>query len=92
MGSTHISILEFIMCMIDNDFEWEGSKHLIDLQNLSIRGKTDLLKQALQEGVESGISTDFHPDDFLKALQAKEVKGKKRNPIKPPPPQKSSLY
>lgn len=34
--------------------------------------KVELLKYAIQEGIESGVATDFNPKKHLEALKAKK--------------------
>lgn len=34
-----------------------------------------MLRQALEEGIQSGITTDFNPDDFLRELKRSRKQG-----------------
>ena len=37
--------------------------------------KVQILKDAIQEGVDSGIAEDFNPDKFLQELKSKKKNG-----------------
>ena len=37
--------------------------------------KVQILKDAIQEGIDSGVAEDFNPDKFLQELKSKKKNG-----------------
>lgn len=75
--NTSVSLGDYFEDFVDNKIAEGRYKNASEMIRAGLRlleeeeNKIQILRKAIQEGIESGVAADFNPDKHLAALKAK---------------------
>lgn len=76
--NTSVSLGDYFEDFVENRITQGRYKNASEVIRAGLRlleeeeNKVQLLKNAIQEGIESGVATDFNPKEHLETLKAKK--------------------